>query len=161
VSIPSKRYPEDFVQSSSKALSIQEWLCNLIFPIKESSLESLCLLSQLPRFLVHQRSNLLNFIFNHPSFSYPFVQGSCELVIYAYFLVPVVENGNNSIDEAILGHNLEVQRILLNQNTHTSELPQSRTTNVGARPEHSLSTSDWLLSFEGGPGGSLYPILVS
>ena len=32
-----------------------------------------------------------------------------------------------SIDEAILGHNLEVQRILLNQNTHTSELPQSRT----------------------------------
>lgn len=152
MSIPSKRYPEDFIQSSSKALSIQEWLCNLIFPIKESTLESLCLLSQLPRFLVHQRSNLLNFIFNHPSFSYPFVQGSCDLVIYAYFFVPVVQNGNNqsmkpSPDTTLRSNEFFSIRTPTHQSCH--------------RAEHSLSTSDWLLSFEGGPGGSLYPILVS
>jgi hypothetical protein len=130
-------------------------------PIKESSLESLCLLSQLLRFLFHQRSNLLNFIFNHPSFSYPFVQGSCELVIYAYFFVPVVQNGNNqsmkpSSDTTSRSNELFSFRTPTHQSCHRAEQQM-----LGARPEHSLSTSDWLLSFEGGPGGSLYPILVS
>jgi hypothetical protein len=119
-----------FVQSSSEELSIQEWLCSLLFPVKEPSLKSLRLLSQLPRFLVHQRPNLLDFTFYHPSFSYPFCPGKLQA---GYLCLPLRSSGSEwepSNDEAILRHNLEVQQILLNQNTHTSELPKSRTINI-------------------------------